>query len=113
MMETEDVSYGVYEWPRIAAEQNETRNCQYGGLVRGLPGQLARRLCSDRGVWYPTSYSECATFTLSLLANTSEVIFLACIYIYNIQTSDNCDRIWKNGLVGEKYNFIFCSFILS
>lgn len=74
MMEVEEVSYGTYKWPRISAELNETMNCQYGGLVRGRPGQLARRNCSDRGIWYPSDYSECATFTQSLLANASEVM---------------------------------------
>ncbi len=70
----EVVSYGTYSWPRIEAEENETMNCEYGGLNPGIPGQFARKQCSDRGEWYPTNYSECASYTFSLLRNTSNVI---------------------------------------
>ena len=71
--ETESVSYGEYKWLRVPAESNETRNCQFGGAVSGMSGQLARRQCNDRGIWNPTNYSECATFSQSLLRNATEV----------------------------------------
>ena len=50
--------------------------------MRGL-GQLARRSCNASGQWFQSNYSECGTFTESVLANISMVflhvyILLAC-----------------------------------
>ena len=72
-MDYEHVPHGNYTWPRIAAELNFTMNCQYGGAIRGVQRQLARRSCDDRGQWKPTNFTECATFSESHLANLSNV----------------------------------------
>ena len=64
---------GSYQWPVTSAEDVITFPCVYGAVAGGDP---ARRNCSDRGLWVEVEFSDCLTFSNSLLLNISNV----CMY---------------------------------
>ena len=79
----EFTSHGTYTWPRTSAELYAISNCQYGGAVLELPGQMARRQCNPRGNWNESDLSECATFSNSTLRNITMVVLIKIVFAGN------------------------------
>lgn len=66
-------SYGRYFWPEVDADGSHSFFCQYGSSEMRFVTPMVRRDCDEFGNWVSTNFTECASFSVSMLRNISMV----------------------------------------